>query len=81
MFKKKVAKKKTSKKVTRKTPRRNPREGEIFRQQHERKIYESRGPQIPEWLANAEGKEAEIAREKIRKAWQKEVRNRYLFDD
>ena len=73
---KKVSKRKTSKK----SPRRNPK-GEAFRQQHERRLYESRGPQIPEWLANSDSKEADATIEKIRKAWYAEMRERYAWDE
>ena len=73
---KKVSKRKVSKKSSRKNPR-----GEAFRQQHERRLYESRGPQIPEWLANSDSKEAEAAIEKIRKAWYAEMRERHAWDE
>lgn len=74
----KSSKRKSKTSIKRKFER-NPH-GEAFRQKHERRLYESRGSVIPEWLAEAPGKEAEKAREQIRKAWRKEVEDRYISE-
>lgn len=72
---KKISKRKSTRKVSKRKSikRKNPREGERFRQKHKQKMHASRGPEIPNWLAEDNSPEAEKLKEKIRKQWKRDM--------